>query len=176
MAFVLLWMTPPPIRFLVLRGSPNRSPPEELFSQSPSENERLCKGRQFGSFFALGYRAIRGKSDLAGRMCLRQNFGSKLSKIYVERRCQPTQAADYLGSLGATINKNLHHHLHLQRSGLHRHNTSTNTAASRPSTATNHPDATPFGAGPGPLLGLIGGHPDFRLGTINPGGAIHPWC
>ncbi len=113
---------------------------------------------------AAGLQAkVEGNMLVAGPNVLSKTFGAQLSKVYRLNQVSANSAADYLASLGATINKTF---------------VTTSTALEASTVPVNNPAGFPqllqtasttqinsFGASQGPLLGLIG-TTDSRLGTI----------
>ncbi|APD47918.1 general secretion pathway protein D [Synechococcus sp. CS-602] len=143
-------------------GSPNPITAQRVVSIA-FRNEGYAKAVN-SVLLAAGLQGkLEGNLILAGPNVLGKTFGSQLSKIYRLNQVSANSAADYLASLGATINKTFtttSTSSEVASTGT----PSNNTAASTASTATTT-QINSFGAGQGPLLGLIG-TTDSRLGTI----------
>jgi type IV pilus assembly protein PilQ len=106
---------------------------------------------------------LEGNLIIAGPKVLSKTFGTQLSKVYRLNQVSANSAADYLASLGATINKTFtttSTSSEVASTGTPANNTANSTATTATTTQINS-----FGAGQGPLLGLIG-TTDSRLGTI----------
>ncbi|WP_259731946.1 MULTISPECIES: type II secretion system protein GspD [Synechococcales] len=106
---------------------------------------------------------LEGNLIIAGPRVLSKTFGTQLSKVYRLNQVSANSAADYLASLGATINKTYtttSTSSEVSSTGTPANNTANSTATTSTTTEINS-----FGAGQGPLLGLIG-TTDSRLGTI----------
>ncbi|WP_457767644.1 type II secretion system protein GspD [Cyanobium sp. ULC082] len=106
---------------------------------------------------------LEGNLIIAGPKVLSKTFGTQLSKVYRLNQVSANSAADYLASLGATINKTYtttSTSSEVLSTGTPANNTANSTATTATTTEINS-----FGAGQGPLLGLIG-TTDSRLGTI----------
>ncbi|WP_259727036.1 MULTISPECIES: type II secretion system protein GspD [unclassified Synechococcus] len=106
---------------------------------------------------------LEGNLIIAGPKVLSKTFGTQLSKVYRLNQVSANSAADYLASLGATINKTYtttSTSSEVSSTGTPANNTANSTATTATTTEINS-----FGAGQGPLLGLIG-TTDSRLGTI----------
>jgi type IV pilus assembly protein PilQ len=106
---------------------------------------------------------LEGNLIVAGPSALSKTFGSQLSKVYRLNQASANSAADYLASLGATINKTFtttSTSSDVASTGTPANNTASSTATTATTTQINS-----FGASQGPLVGLIG-TTDSRLGTI----------
>lgn len=106
---------------------------------------------------------LEGNLIVAGPSALSKTFGSQLSKVYRLNQASANSAADYLASLGATINKTFtttSTSSEVASTGTPANNTAASTATTATTTQINS-----FGASQGPLVGLIG-TTDTRLGTI----------
>ncbi len=106
---------------------------------------------------------LEGNLIVAGPSALSKTFGSQLSKVYRLNQASANSAADYLASLGATINKTFtttSTSSEVASTGTPANNTAASTATTATTTQINS-----FGASQGPLVGLIG-TTDSRLGTI----------
>jgi type IV pilus assembly protein PilQ len=106
---------------------------------------------------------VEGNMILAGPNVLAKTFGTQLSKVYRLNQVSANSAADYLASLGATINKTFtttSTSSEVSSTGTPANNTAASTATTATTTQINS-----FGASQGPLVGLIG-TTDSRLGTI----------
>ncbi|MCP9884716.1 general secretion pathway protein D [Synechococcus sp. ATX 2A4] len=106
---------------------------------------------------------LEGNLIVAGPSALSKTFGSQLSKVYRLNQASANSAADYLASLGATINKTFTTTAtssEVASTGTPANNTAASTATTATTTQINS-----FGASQGPLVGLIG-TTDTRLGTI----------
>jgi type IV pilus assembly protein PilQ len=106
---------------------------------------------------------LEGNLIVAGTSALSKTFGSQLSKVYRLNQASANSAADYLASLGATINKTFtttSTSSDVASTGTPANNTASSTATTATTTQINS-----FGASQGPLVGLIG-TTDSRLGTI----------
>ena len=106
---------------------------------------------------------LEGNLIIAGPKVQSKTFGTQLSKVYRLNQVSAISAADYLASLGATINKTFtttSTSSEVASTGTPANNTANSTATTATTTQINS-----FGAGQGPLLGLIG-TTDTRLGTI----------
>ena len=106
---------------------------------------------------------LEGNLIVAGPSALSKTFGSQLSKVYRLNQASANSAADYLASLGATINKTFtttSTSSDVASTGTPANNTASSTATMATTTQINS-----FGASQGPLVGLIG-TTDSRLGTI----------
>ncbi|MCP9847747.1 general secretion pathway protein D [Synechococcus sp. Lug-A] len=106
---------------------------------------------------------LEGNVIIAGKDALSKTFGSQLSKVYRLNQASANSAADYLASLGATINKTFtttSTSSEVASTGTPANNTAASTATTATTTQINS-----FGASQGPLVGLIG-TTDTRLGTI----------
>ena len=106
---------------------------------------------------------LEGNLIVAGPSALSKTFGSQLSKVYRLNQASANSAADYLASLGATINKTFtttSTSSEVASTGTPANNTAASTATTATTTEINS-----FGASQGPLVGLIG-TTDSRLGTI----------
>jgi len=106
---------------------------------------------------------LEGNLIIAGPKVQSKTFGTQLSKVYRLNQVSAISAADYLASLGATINKTFtttSTSSEVASTGTPANNTANSTATTATTTQINS-----FGASQGPLLGLIG-TTDTRLGTI----------
>ena len=106
---------------------------------------------------------LEGNLIVAGPSALSKTFGSQLSKVYRLNQASANSAADYLASLGATINKTFtttSTSSDVASTGTPANNTASSTATTATTTQINS-----FGASQGPLVGLIG-TTDSSLGTI----------
>ena len=106
---------------------------------------------------------LEGNLIVAGTSALSKTFGSQLSKVYRLNQASANSAADYLASLGATINKTFtttSTSSDVASTGTPANNTASSTATTATTTQINS-----FGASQGPLVGLIGTTAS-RLGTI----------
>lgn len=106
---------------------------------------------------------LEGSMIVAGPSVQAKTFGTQLSKVYRLNQVSANSAADYLASLGATINKTTtttSTSNEVQSTG-----TPANNQANTTSTTNTTTSIESFGASVGPLRGLIG-TTDNRLGTI----------
>lgn len=143
-------------------GSPNPITAQRFVSIA-FQNEGYAKAVN-SILLAAGLQGkLEGNLILAGPNVLSKTFGSQLSKIYRLNQVSANSAADYLASLGATINKTFtttSTSSEVASTGTPANNTAASTASTATTTQINS-----FGASQGPLIGLIG-TTDSRLGTI----------
>jgi len=143
-------------------GSPNQQPPQKRVSIA-FRNEGYARAVN-SILLAAGLQGkLEGNLIVAGPKVLSKTFGTQLSKVYRLNQVSANSAADYLASLGATINKTFtttSTSSEVSSTGTPANNTANSTATTATTTQINS-----FGAGQGPLLGLIG-TTDSRLGTI----------
>jgi type IV pilus assembly protein PilQ len=140
-------------------AAPSRVPPVSITFRNESFSRAVNS-----ILLAAGLQGKReGNLIVAGPNVLGTTFGSQLSKVYRLNQVSANSAADYLASLGATINKTFtttSTSNEVASTGTPANNTASSTATTATTTQINS-----FGASNGPLVGLIG-TTDSRLGTI----------
>jgi type IV pilus assembly protein PilQ len=143
-------------------GTPYAAAPQKLVSIA-CRNEGFARAVN-SILLAAGLQGkLEGNLMIAGPKVQSKTFGTQLSKVYRLNQVSAISAADYLASLGATINKTFtttSTSSEVSSTGTPANNTANSTATTATTTQINS-----FGASQGPLLGLIG-TTDSRLGTI----------
>ena len=143
-------------------GGATAAPPQKLVSIA-FRNEGFARAVN-SILLAAGLQGkLEGNLIIAGPKVQSKTFGTQLSKVYRLNQVSANSAADYLASLGATINKTFtttSTSSEVSSTGTPANNTANSTATTATTTQINS-----FGAGQGPLLGLIG-TTDSRLGTV----------
>ena len=116
---------------------------------------------------ALLASGLQGKREgnliLAGPNVLAKSFGSQMSKVYRLNQASASSAADYLANLGATINKT--YTTTSVSSEVQSQGTALNSQGSSQTDTATTTQIESYGAGQGPLRGLIG-TTDARLAAI----------
>lgn len=107
---------------------------------------------------------LEGSMIFAGPNVSGKSFGSQISKIYRLNQASSASAANYLASLGATITKVTSVTTAVAQ-GVDQANQVAGGSATSQTTTSTQQTVESFGAGSGPLRGLIGTS-DSRLGTI----------
>jgi type IV pilus assembly protein PilQ len=158
--------------FVYVDDTPASSGGAPALPQTPANNRRVSiafrnEGYSRAVNAILLASGLQGKLEgnliVAGPSALSKTFGSQLSKVYRLNQASANSAADYLASLGATINKTFtttSTSSEVASTGTPANNTAASTATTATTTQINS-----FGASQGPLVGLIG-TTDSRLGTI----------
>ncbi len=107
---------------------------------------------------------LEGSMIFAGPNVASKTFGSQISKVYRLNQASSASAANYLASLGATVTK-VSTVTTAVSQGVDQANQVAGGSATQQTTSSTQQTVESFGAGSGPLQGLIG-TTDSRLGTI----------
>ncbi|MCP9916405.1 general secretion pathway protein GspD [Cyanobium sp. ATX 6F1] len=107
---------------------------------------------------------LEGSMIVAGPNVSGKSFGSQISKIYRLNQASSASAANYLASLGATVTKVTTVTTAVAQ-GVDQANQVAGGSATSQTTTSSQQTVESYGAGSGPLRGLIG-TTDSRLGTI----------
>ncbi len=107
---------------------------------------------------------LEGSMIFAGPNVSGKSFGSQISKIYRLNQASSASAANYLASLGATVTKVTTVTTAVAQ-GVDQANQVAGGTTTSQTTTSSQQTVESYGAGSGPLRGLIG-TTDSRLGTI----------